>query len=107
MIVFPAIDLVGGKAVRLYKGDYTQMTVYSLDPVSVAKDMEAQGARYIHLVDLEGARDGGTPNLPVAERIAKETGLFTEIGGGARPGHPRHHSGGERRTAAHRSRALG
>ena len=84
MIVFPAIDLVGGRAVRLYKGDYTQMTVYSLDPVSAAKDMEAQGARYIHVVDLEGARDGGTPNLPVAERIAKETGLFTEIGGGVR-----------------------
>ncbi len=84
MIVFPAIDLVGGKAVRLYKGDYEQMTVYSDDPVAVAKDMEAQGATAIHLVDLEGARDGGTPNLPTVERIAKETGLFTEIGGGVR-----------------------
>ncbi len=84
MLVFPAIDLVGGKAVRLYKGDYAQMTVYSQDPVSVAKDMEAQGAKAIHLVDLEGARDGGTPNLPTVERIAKETGLFTEIGGGVR-----------------------
>ena len=84
MIVFPAIDLVGGKAVRLYKGDYEQMTVYSDDPVAVAKEMERQGATAIHLVDLEGARDGGTPNLPTVERIAKETGLFTEIGGGVR-----------------------
>ncbi len=84
MLIFPAIDLVQGKAVRLLRGDYAQMTVYSEDPVSVAKRMEAQGARCIHLVDLEGARDGGTPNLPAAERIAKETGLFTEFGGGLR-----------------------
>ncbi len=84
MLIFPAIDLVQGKAVRLLRGDYAQMTVYSEDPVSVAKRMEEQGARCIHLVDLEGARDGGTPNLPAAERIAKETGLFTEFGGGLR-----------------------
>ena len=84
MHIFPAIDLVQKKAVRLYKGDYAQMTVYSEDPVAVAKDMQAQGAEQIHLVDLEGARDGGTPNLAVAERIAKETGLFTELGGGVR-----------------------
>ena len=84
MHIFPAIDLVAQKAVRLYKGDYAQMTVYSDDPVAVAKDMESQGAAFLHLVDLEGARDGGTPNLPVVERIALETGLFTEIGGGVR-----------------------
>ena len=84
MLIFPAIDLVQGKAVRLLRGDYAQMTVYSEDPVSVAKRMEGQGARCIHLVDLEGARDGGTPNLTTAERIAKETDLFTEFGGGLR-----------------------
>lgn len=84
MHIFPAIDLVAQKAVRLYKGDYAQMTVYSDDPLAVAKDMESQGAAFLHLVDLEGARDGGTPNLPVVERIARETGLFTEIGGGVR-----------------------
>ena len=84
MILFPAIDLVEKKAVRLYKGDYAQMTVYSEDPVAVAKRMEAEGASAIHLVDLEGARDGGTPNLSVVARIARETGLFTELGGGVR-----------------------
>ena len=84
MKLFPAIDLVDKKAVRLYKGDYAQMTVYSDDPLAVARDMEAQGARYLHLVDLEGARDGGTPNLSVVRRIAAETGLFVEVGGGVR-----------------------
>ena len=63
MNLFPAIDLYGGKAVRLYKGNYDEMTVYNDDPVSVAKDFEACGAKYIHLVDLEGARTGETPNL--------------------------------------------
>ena len=84
MLVFPAIDLVAQKAVRLYQGDYRQMTVYSEDPVGVAKEMEAQGATCLHLVDLEGARDGGTPNLAIVQRIARETGLFLEIGGGVR-----------------------
>ena len=84
MYLFPAIDLIGGKAVRLLRGDYEQMTVYSDDPVSVAKDFEAQGARFIHMVDLEGARDGGTPNLETVRRVAEETGLFVEIGGGIR-----------------------
>ena len=84
MKIFPAIDLVDKKAVRLYKGDYARMTVYSEDPVAVAKEMEREGARFLHLVDLEGARDGGTPNLDVVRRIAAETGLFVEIGGGVR-----------------------
>lgn len=84
MNIFPAIDLVEKKAVRLYKGDYRQMTVYSSDPVSVAKAMQAQGARFLHLVDLEGARDGGTPNLDVVRQIARETELFLELGGGLR-----------------------
>ena len=84
MNLFPAIDLYGGKAVRLYKGNYDEMTVYSDDPVSVAKNFEACGAKYIHLVDLEGARTGETPNLDVIRRIVSETNLFAEVGGGIR-----------------------
>ena len=84
MLIFPAIDLYEGRAVRLYKGDYAQMTVYSDDPVSVARDFKAQGAAQMHTVDLEGARDGGTPNLGTIERIVAETGLFVECGGGLR-----------------------
>ena len=84
MKIFPAIDLYGGKAVRLYKGDYSNMTVYSDDPLSVAKDFEASGAECIHIVDLEGARLGGTPNFETVRRIAENTSLFCEIGGGIR-----------------------
>lgn len=84
MIILPAIDLYEKKAVRLYKGDYQAVTVYSEDPVSVAKDFEAQGASWVHMVDLEGARDGGTPNLSVVTGVAAETGLKVEIGGGIR-----------------------
>ena len=84
MNLFPAIDLYGGKAVRIYKGDYNQMTVYSDDPLEVARTFVAKGATHIHLVDLEGARDGTTPHLELVSRIAKETPLFTEIGGGIR-----------------------
>ena len=84
MNLFPAIDLYGGKAVRLYKGDYNEMTIYNDDPVSVAKDFEACGAKHIHLVDLEGARTGETPNLDVIRRIVSETNLFAEVGGGIR-----------------------
>lgn len=84
MIVLPAIDLYGGKAVRLLRGDYRQMTVYSENPVGVAEEFARQGATHIHLVDLEGARDGTTPNLPVVEEIVRRTGLFAEIGGGIR-----------------------
>lgn len=84
MTIFPAIDLVGGKAVRLLRGDYAQMTVYSDDPAAVARDFAARGATAIHIVDLEGARDGGTPNLDTVLAIKKESGLFCEIGGGVR-----------------------
>ena len=84
MIIFPAIDLVQQKAVRLFKGDYAKMTVYSDDPVAVARDFEAAGATHIHMVDLEGAKDGTTPNLTIVERVAKETSLKVEIGGGVR-----------------------
>ncbi len=84
MLIFPAIDLLEGQAVRLLKGDYTQKTVYSDDPVQVAKDFKAQGASCIHIVDLEGARDGTTPNLPIVCAIKEQTDLFCEIGGGIR-----------------------
>ena len=84
MILFPAIDLFNGKAVRLYKGDYAQMTVYSEHPEEIARDFAACGATHIHLVDLEGARSGETPNLDTVLKIRESTGLFCEIGGGIR-----------------------
>ena len=84
MLVFPAIDLFDGKAVRLYKGDYDQMTVYNEDPLAVAKDFAGAGATWIHMVDLEGARSGETPNLATVSRVAKESGLLVEVGGGIR-----------------------
>ena len=84
MYIYPAIDLYEGKAVRLFKGDYAQMTVYSHNPVEIARDFESQGAKFVHLVDLEGAKDGTTPNLKIVRQIAAETKLFTEIGGGIR-----------------------
>lgn len=84
MNIFPAIDIIGGKAVRLLKGDYAQMTVYSDNPLEIAEDFEKAGAQYIHLVDLEGAKSGETPNIETVEKIVKNTKLFTEIGGGIR-----------------------
>lgn len=84
MILLPAIDLYGQKAVRLVRGDYAQMTVYSEQPVSLAREFERQGATHIHMVDLEGAKDGTTPHLSIVEQVAKETGLSVEIGGGIR-----------------------
>lgn len=84
MLIFPAIDLVGGKAVRLYKGDYNQMTVYDDDPLNTARRFEAAGATHLHMVDLEGARDGGTPNFDTVRRVVENTDLFVEIGGGIR-----------------------
>ena len=84
MIILPAIDLVQKKAVRLFKGDYDNMTVYSDSPLSVAKDFEKCGATHIHIVDLEGAKDGTTPNIDVVRSIAENTRLSIEIGGGIR-----------------------
>lgn len=84
MLIFPAIDLYDKKAVRLFKGDYNQMTVYSENPLEVAKDFKAAGAEYIHMVDLEGAKDGTTPNFDIVASVAKESGLKVEIGGGIR-----------------------
>lgn len=84
MIIFPAIDLYEGKAVRLYKGDYAQKTVYGDNPVSVAKDFVSCGATHIHIVDLEGAKTGETPNFDLILKIKSESGLFAEVGGGIR-----------------------
>jgi len=84
MLIFPAIDLYEGKAVRLYKGDYSKMTVYSENPLEVAKEFERCGATCIHMVDLEGAKDGSTPNFETVKKVAQQTNLFVEIGGGIR-----------------------
>jgi len=84
MFIFPAIDLVQGKAVRLYKGDYAQMTVYSHNPVEVALDFQSKGARHLHLVDLEGAKSGEPENLSTIRAILEATDLFVEVGGGIR-----------------------
>ncbi len=84
MLIFPAIDLVQGKAVRLYKGDYNQMTVYSENPPELAEAFRAAGATHMHLVDLEGAKTGETPNLETIRRIREAVPLFIEVGGGVR-----------------------
>lgn len=84
MKIFPAIDLFGGQAVRLYKGDYDQMTVYDPEPLNTVRKFEVAGASNLHLVDLEGAKTGQTTNLPIIEKLAKSTGLFIEVGGGIR-----------------------
>ena len=84
MLIFPAIDLYEKKAVRLFKGDYENMTVYSENPIEISQDFVNSGATHIHVVDLEGAKDGTTPNISVVRQIAAETDLFIEIGGGIR-----------------------
>ena len=84
MKLFPAIDLINGKAVRLVRGDYAQMTVYHDQPVCVAKQFASCGAKYLHVVDLEGARDGTTPNIKTVRSLIEESGMFVEIGGGIR-----------------------
>lgn len=84
MLIYPAIDLYEGKAVRLFKGDYKQMTVYSENPLEIAQDFEKNGATHIHMVDLEGAKEGTTPNFETVCKIKRNTNLFCEIGGGIR-----------------------
>ena len=84
MLIYPAIDMYEGKAVRLYKGNYAQMTVYNNDPAVVAEDFKAKGAACIHMVDLEGAKSGTTPNLETVCRVKARTGLFCQVGGGIR-----------------------
>jgi len=84
MNIFPAIDLYDGKAVRLFKGDYNAMTVYSDNPTEIALDFKNQGAKYMHVVDLEGAKSGETPNLEIVARLVSSFDGFVEIGGGIR-----------------------
>ena len=84
MQIFPAIDLSGGQVVRLYQGDYDKMTVYGQDPCAVARDFIAAGAKYLHVVDLDGARDGTLANFESIAAIAKQGGLYIEVGGGIR-----------------------
>jgi len=84
MIVLPAIDLYEGKAVRLFQGDYAQMTVYSGDSLGVARAFFSAGAQFVHIVDLEGAKSGATPNFDLVAAIAKDSGLNVEVGGGIR-----------------------
>ncbi len=84
MLILPAIDLINGQAVRLLHGDYDKLTVYDTDPVAVAKRFESAGAKWLHVVDLEGARDGGTPNIDTVAAIVANTSLNVEIGGGIR-----------------------
>ena len=84
MKIFPAIDLYDGKVVRLYKGRYDEMTVYSDDPLDIAKKFEAAGAEYIHIVDLEGAKDGLVHAYETVKSIIENTSLKVEIGGGIR-----------------------
>lgn len=84
MKIFPAIDLYEGKAVRLLKGNYNDLTVYSENPLEIAKDFENQGATELHTVDLEGAKDGGTPNIEIIKSFVENTSLNVEVGGGIR-----------------------
>lgn len=84
MNIFPAIDIIKGCAVRLYKGDYDQMTIYSDNPVEIAMDFEKAGAKFLHLVDLEGAKDGTTPNIETIKSIRDKSKQFIEVGGGIR-----------------------
>ena len=84
MYIYPAIDLRGGKAVRLTKGDYNQMNIYNDNPVSVAKEFYNDGARFLHLVDLDGAKDGTPVNFETISEIVKKTDMFVEVGGGIR-----------------------
>lgn len=84
MLIYPAIDLYQGKAVRLYKGDYSQMTVYSHDPAAIAEKFAQAGASHMHIVDLEGAKNGTTPNYETILEIKRRGGLYCEVGGGIR-----------------------
>ena len=84
MKIFPAIDLFDKKAVRLYKGDYNAMTVYSENPPEIALDFKSQGAEWIHLVDLEGAKSGNTPNVDIVKDIVNVSKLKAQVGGGIR-----------------------
>ena len=84
MKLFPAIDLLGGQAVRLLRGDYSEVTVYDKEPLKLAQSFRDQGATWLHLVDLDGARSGEMTNAALIKRIAEESGLKVQVGGGIR-----------------------
>ena len=84
MEIFPAIDIYDKKAVRLYKGDYENMTVYSDNPEEIALDFKSQGAKHIHIVDLQGAKSGNTDNIETIKKIIESADMFVEVGGGIR-----------------------
>lgn len=84
MKLFPAIDVKDGQCVRLYQGDYDQMTVYASDPVEVAQRWQAAGASWLHVVDLDGAKEGHPVNTDLIARICQQTSLRVEVGGGLR-----------------------
>ena len=84
MIIIPAIDLKNGEAVRLYKGDYQQKTVYSSSPEMLAQAFENMGAMYLHVVDLDGAKDGMTTNIETIKKIRNTISIPIEVGGGIR-----------------------
>ena len=84
MNIIPAIDLIGGQAVRLMKGDYNKVTVYNPNPIEVAKGFEEQGASFLHIVDLDGAKEGSTANFDTIRAIVENTSLYVEVGGGIR-----------------------
>lgn len=84
MKIFPAIDLLNEKVVRLYQGDYEQQEIFGEDPVAFAKGFEDKGAKYLHLIDLDGAKDGELRYFKMAEKIVEQTNLFVEVGGGIR-----------------------
>ncbi len=84
MKIFPAIDIIDGKAVRLFKGDYNKMTVYANNPLDIVNDFKKQGAKNLHLVDLDGAKSGETPNIKTISNIVTKSDMFIEVGGGIR-----------------------
>ncbi len=84
MKIFPAIDIIDGKAVRLFKGDYNKMTVYANNPLDIVNDFKKQGAKNLHLVDLDGAKSGETPNIKTISNIVTKSDMFVEVGGGIR-----------------------
>ena len=84
MIIFPAIDISGGNVVRLYQGDYDKMTIYDAEPWKIAEKFKSCGATHLHVVDLDGAKEGSTVNFPAIEKIVSQTDMFVEVGGGIR-----------------------
>ncbi len=84
MRIIPAIDIIGGRCVRLEQGDYARKKTYGQNPLDLAKSLEQQGFRYLHLVDLDGAKAGKPVNLDVLEKIAAQTGLVVDFGGGVK-----------------------